>query len=142
MSLFAAQCPKGVGPQDFPVVTRVSREDLRAGDTLQITVEMTNRTESTQSINANQCPPQFVVLREDGAVVGPAAVPCVASAINATVPPGETVRMAFTWRGEMNTSNPAERTFLQPGAYRIQGFALVSGVGRVNGPGVDVVIHP
>jgi hypothetical protein len=141
--LAGPQCSNGLSPRDFPVVTTVSRAAFRAGETLEITVEVTNQTGSEQKINANQCPPKFMVLRADGIVVGPGSYVCSLALITETLLPGAKATFAFKWSGEAsNPTNLAETTFLPPGAYRVQGFAAVAGVGRVDGSIIDVIIQP
>jgi len=144
ISLLAGpRCSNSLSPRYFPVVTTVSRAAFRAGETVEITVEVTNQTGSEQKINANQCPPKFFVRRADGIVVGPGSYVCSLPLITETLPPGAKATFAFTWGGESsNPTNLPETNFLPPGAYRVQGFAAVAGVGRVDGSIIDVMIQP
>jgi hypothetical protein len=141
--LAGAQCSNGLGPENFPVVTTVNRPAFRIGEGVDITVEVINQTESTQDINANQCPAKFLVLGADGSIVGPGSSVCTLAAITLHLPPGQKAAFTFGWRGEARNPNSfSEIKFLPPGPYRIQGFAAVGGVGRVDGSIIDVVIQP
>lgn len=145
ISLLAGpHCSNSLSPRDFPVVTTVSRAAFRAGETVEITVEVTNQTGSEQTMNANQCAPKFVVLRTDGIEVGPPGPSvCTLEAVNGTLLPGKKATFAFKWSGEAsNPTNLPETKFLPPGAYRVQGFADVGRVGRVHGSIIDVMIQP
>ena len=110
---------------DLEVSTSVTPSVFRVGQTVTVTVVVTNRADQSRTIETNVCEP-FQVRTPGGTVVGPAARICTAMSMSKTLVPGEQYVFTTTWSGDARgagLSSPA--AFLTPGTYVVQGLAAL-----------------
>src|SRR5450756_1841833 len=110
---------------DLEVTTSVTPSVFRVGQTVNVTVVVTNRADQPRTIETNVCEP-FQVTTPGGAVVGPAARICTAMSIPKTLVPGEQFVFTTTWSGDARTAGPGSpAAFLAPGTYMVHGLAFL-----------------
>jgi hypothetical protein len=111
---------------DLEVSTSVAPSVFRVGQTVTVTVVVTNRADQSRTIETNVCEP-FHVMTAGGTVVGPAARFCTASSLQKTLVPGEQFVFTTTWSGEARGAGPTSpAAFLAPGTYVVHGLAYLS----------------
>jgi hypothetical protein len=99
---------------------------FRVGETVTVTVVVTNRAAQSRTIETNVCEP-FQVTTASGTVVGPAARICTASSIQKTLVPGEQFVFTRTWSGDARGAGPsAPAAVLAPGTYLVRGLAYLT----------------
>ena len=111
---------------DLEVTTSVTPSVFRVGQTVNVTVVVTNRADQPRTIETNVCEP-FQVTTAGGTVVGPAARICTAMSIPKTLVPGEQFVFTRTWSGDARGAGPnAPVAFLAPGTYMVHSMAFFS----------------
>ena len=111
---------------DWEVSTSVAPSVFRVGQTVTVTVVVTNRADQSRTIETNVCE-LFQVMTAGGTVVGPAAKYCAASSFPKTLVPGEQFVFATTWSGDALLAGPTRPiVFLAPGTYVVNGLAYLS----------------
>lgn len=144
--LIATACAKDVTAPapSLLVTTSVSRDSIRAGDTVSVLVTVYNRSAEPQTISGGGCGfIGFDVTDSTGAVVGgPPSQFCAAFLALKVLAPGDQYAATLTWTGTA-LGGPADEppTFLSPGAYFIDGGAALSGPdgSTVSQSGIELV---
>jgi len=111
---------------DLEVSTSVTPSVFRVGQTVTVTVVVTNRADQSRTIETNVCEP-FQVTTAGGAVVGPAARICTAMSMPKTLVPGEQFVFTTTWSGDARGAGPGSpAAFLAPRTYLVHGLAFLA----------------
>ncbi|MGE5731113.1 MAG: BsuPI-related putative proteinase inhibitor [Gemmatimonas sp.] len=130
-------CQHVTSPQaDVEVSARLSSAEFRAGDTVRLTVTVTNRGEVIRELNTAECPAPFVVTTENGAEVGPAEHACTLQLAMKTLAPGESFIYTVPWSGDARS---APR--LPPGRYLLRARVPAKG-GLIEGDPIAFRILP
>ena len=99
-------------------VVSVSASQLQLGDTLEVQVGAINTTDLAITTDLGPCGLWFEVLDQAGNVVAPDPPICPLIDFVPTLPPGDSLGVSFSWRGERK---PGSGVFLPAGAYRVRG---------------------
>ena len=121
--------------------TMVSSAELALGDSVMITVTLTNVSDTTVTLNLSACSSPFVVTTRSGRAVGPdvADAVCPAVLIVDRLAPSESVSIPRTWDGTLVPPfNEHQPVF--PGDYLVRGSGVYGPV-RSN-PAVELRILP
>jgi len=111
---------------DWEISTTVAPSVFRVGQTVTVTVVVTNRADQSRTIETNVCEP-FQVTTPGGTVVGPATRICDAMSRPKTLVPGEQFVFTTTWSGDARGAGPTSPTaFLAPGTYVVHGLVHLS----------------
>lgn len=120
--LLACHGPPTSPRGDLEVGTTVAPSVFRVGQTVTVTVVVTNRADQSRTIETNVCEP-FQVMTAGGTVVGPAVRICTAMSVAKTLMPGEQYVFTRAWSGDARGAGPtAPTTFLAPGTYVVNGL--------------------
>jgi hypothetical protein len=121
------------------LTTRLSSAILAPGDSVTITVTLTNLADTAVTMASGDCTSPFVVSTLSGRAVGPdvAAEVCPAVLIERTLAPSQSVSVPYTWDG---TLNGVERTRIRAGEYLVRGSTQFGPV-RSNAP-AELTILP
>lgn len=144
LALLAAACSSPTSAsRDLTVETRVSTPIARPGDTVTVSVVVTNHGKRVRSVAHHECPESFVVATLGGTIVGPAEKLCAAIGyLPKELAPGEALTITAPWVGDALAGEvrwPA--WLLPPGAYRIHGRVFTDG-GVVEGEPVVLELVP
>lgn len=143
-SLLLASCSDPTSPADDLLVTAsVAPSVVRAGDIATVAVTVRNRGSRTHSL-PNHCVSRFTVAREDGSVVGPAPIACIAIPFPPTkLPPGDELTIISQWHGDGFTDIADESDgLLPPGTYLLRGRVYAEGEDDpVTSPPVAIMIE-
>jgi hypothetical protein len=139
--LLAASCRSATSPAGaFDVAIVVSPSSFRAGDSVSVAITVTNRTNETQTIDANNCPVAFEVINSEGTVVGPRPRVCSAVMLPKILAVGEQFVFTQTWSGDAAGSGvDSPPAMLATGTYWVRGrsFGAIS-----NSSAVAVHMNP
>ena len=133
--LLATACAKDVtAPAAALLITAsVSRDSVRAGDTVSVLVTVFNRSTEPQTLGNEGCAfIGFDVTNSAGSIVGPVwSVFCGAPLVMKTLAPGEQISATQVWTGTgVGGGSDTSPQFLPPGNYIVTGDAdLVSSDG-------------
>ena len=123
------------------LTTSVSPTTLAPGDSVTITVTLTNLSDTTVTLAAGGCTLPFVVSTELGRNAGPdvTGLVCPAVLIVITLEPKQSKSIPQTWDG-MLVGQSGERTRLPAGNYEVRGSAEYGAV-RSN-PAAQLTVLP
>lgn len=129
-ALAATGCgDSATGPADDLTVTAgVAPTTFRAGDSVTITVTVTNAGPRTRSIVAQPCDDPFTVTAADGTVLPAVPRICALALVPPReVAPGGSVTITRDWRGDVgSTAGGSLGASIAPGRYTLRGFVHVS----------------
>lgn len=102
------------------LTTSLSSAVLAPGDSVTITVTLTNLADTTVTLASGECTSPFVVSTLSGRAIGPdvATEVCPAVLIVRTLAPNQSVSVPYTWDG---TLNGTDRTRIRAGEYLVRG---------------------
>jgi hypothetical protein len=145
--LFLAGCEDSAPhPENWAVTTSISRTAFKAGDTVTVTVTVTNIGPDAGAINSKGCPLPFEVMPAGTlTVVGPQDVVCTTEQRFATLAPGESFSYHTVWDGKGRTANRAfgdPVVLLSQGDYMVQGIAPTDAGLVASGNSLGFVILP
>lgn len=124
-------CSKSTAPsRGLETSTNVAPATFRAGDAVNVTVDVTNRSDQPRTIETNPCPDPFVVTNLAGVIVAPSERICSAVSMPRTLAPGEQYVFTQRWSGDARGPTPiAAAVILAPGTYSVRS--------RLEGPGIE-----
>ena len=139
--LAVAGCQSATGPRQLVSVSlTVDQTTLKPGDSVLVTVNITNESPGPVTISGSFCPPPFVVRNAAGAVVGPAASICPTVLTVRTLAPRQTIVLHTAWRGDASVPGITGTAFVAPGTYALQG-RVGAADGLVESAPVSVVVQ-
>lgn len=104
------------------VTMAADRTSVSAGQTLQITMTVTNTSTSSRTLQfSSGCLTDYEFLDAQGKVVGTSLQVCLQALTQKTLPPGASFTDIHTW-----TRGPLEPTQLAPGNYQLRGVLLAT----------------
>ena len=141
MLMLVSACASPMSLPNLSVTTTLSTSEIRAGEPVVVTVVARNAGDKTVRINSSPCTPLFVVMTQDGAVVGPAEHFCALSLMTRDLAPGESFTFVGQWTGDAQSGGiiTSPPSMLGPGTYTLRGQVL-SDVGFIKSESVTIRI--
>jgi hypothetical protein len=132
-----------VGESGLVVVATPTPENIKAGSSMTIGIQVTNTTAEPVDLAISQCVPLFEILDWQGRVVGPMESRICTLDIKppVRVEPNTSVDAQDLWTGESRETQPTgDPIYLPPGTYLLRPRVMVVGGEYVYGKVVAVTI--
>lgn len=119
-------------PEWLRVNVVTSAAKLKAGEAINVTVTVTNKSSRDRTINAHGCPRPFAPRNSAGELFGTEDYVCTAVSITKTLHPGESFVFNTSWSGRRATGASGQLEPLPPGIYTLEGTPGVPNTERHN----------